>query len=535
MPMQTNELEKYYQVPSKPLAEFNITNDKVYTQTLSDDNIDINFGQVAKLNEIPLATTQDTGGFKLYTEDDGSGTATISQLGKKYGIQIRPEDGVGFVYVPWKNTIYQADPDNYLCAQCVSEENGQDGGLFYFGISCVPVTLITGAGDMLSGEHSRYDKVSADISKPLQDNIDAANELAARNLHSHNLENSRDFTNVHLSIESMSADLDADFYRKESTSSDIELNSQFVGLSADFIKYLNNTLCTENGNYLHTNPAYLSTETSSWLELKNMFESLSNTICADYMYKYESYLCSETSSKFELDNMFNTKQDKLSVNQSISRTGNYGNNDIASVPAISTYLRDQLTEHLAIFQGHFDSLTAVPADKNSPLYTQPPDFNDYIFVNVTDSDIRTAGFNFTTKDVGVWRMKIATSQWDDNKGRQNWVPEYKISDSAFTPAQLAAMNSGINAGLVSLIMSYAAIRNRLVSEFPNMTTAFGKLALLDKIVDNITGSGKAGQVAVFNSANGITGIQFAPTKEKWRFELQDGTSYVEKYILTESV
>jgi len=93
------------------------------------------------------------------------------------------------------------------------------------------------------------------------------------------------------------------------------------------------------------------------------------------------------------------------------------------------------------------------------------------------------------------------------------------------------MNSGINASLVSLIMSYAAIRNRLVNEFPNMTTAFGKLALLDKIVDNITGSGKAGQVAVFNSQNGLTGMDFSPKKEKWRFELQETGNYVEKYIL----
>ena len=529
--MQSNELEKYYQVPSKPLAEFNITNDKVYTQTLSDDNTDINFGQVAKLNEIPLATTQDTGGFKLYTADDGSGTATISQLGKQYGVQIRSEDGVGFVYVPWLNTLYQAAPTGYLCAECISETNGHDGGLFYFDISCVPVTLISGAGDMLSGEHSNYDKVSADISKPLQDNINAVIDDADNKLKKHIIDNNNDFASVHLSIQHMSADLDADFYRRERTSSDVELNSQFVGLSTDFIRFLNNQLYTEDGRYVHTNPAYLSNETSSQTELQNMFNSLSSTICADYMYKYESYLCSETSSKLELANMFNTKQDKLSVNQSISRTGNYGNNDIASVPAISTYLCDQLTEHLAIFQGHFDSLTAVPADKNSPLYTQPPNFNDYIFVNVTDSDIRTAGFNFTTKDVGVWRMKIATSQWDDNKGRQNWVPEYKISDSAFTPSQLAAMNSGINASLVSLIMSYAAIRNRLVNEFPNMTTAFGKLALLDKIVDNITGSGKAGQVAVFNSQNGLTGMDFSPKKEKWRFELQETGNYVEKYIL----
>jgi len=38
----------------------------------------------------------------------------------------------------------------------------------------------------------------------------------------------------------MSADLDADFYRRERTSSDVELNSQFVGLSTDFIRFLNN-------------------------------------------------------------------------------------------------------------------------------------------------------------------------------------------------------------------------------------------------------------------------------------------------------
>ena len=95
------------------------------------------------------------------------------------------------------------------------------------------------------------------------------------------------------------------------------------------------------------------------------------------------------------------------------------------------------------------------------------------------------------------------------------------------------MNSGITANLVALIMSYDAIKNRLTSEFPNMTTKLGQLALLDRIVNNITGTGQSNQIAMFNGTNSITGIDFAPKKEKWIFELQDGTTKVSKYILTQ--
>ena len=68
---------------------------------------------------------------------------------------------------------------------------------------------------------------------------------------------------------------------------------------------------------MHTNPSYLSTETSSLTELANMFTSLSDTVKNGYMYKYESYLCAETSSKVELANKFATKQDNLTINREI--------------------------------------------------------------------------------------------------------------------------------------------------------------------------------------------------------------------------
>ena len=550
----TSLTNSFYQVPSKTLGEFNITHDKIYTQTLSDDNdqlVDVNFGKLAQLSSVPVASTTDVGGIRLVTNSDGLGYQ-LDETNKVYPVQLTSDaekhyENVAFVQVPWLNTICTAEQNtphgvNYLSVGWSNEPQEVDGRLVDGGvqsltIKVVPATLLSGIGDMVlrdtskdetSSDYSLFNNVSAAITNPLCTEISNAIKIAADDLDEHKIQNTADFLLRDANISSISVNLKDNYYRKNETSSDAQLNSQFVGLSTNFEKYLNNQLFQG----VHTNPSYLSTETSSLIELANMFASLSNTVKNGYMYKYESYLCAETSSKVELANKFATKQDNLTINREIKTDRRYTDKDIATVEAISSYVYDRLQEQTATFQGHYDNLSAVPNDKNAYPYP-PPDRNDYIYVNIAADTLKMSGFNFTTKDFGVWRMKMATDQWDNVKGRQNWQPEYKISDSAFTTKQIAAMNSGITANLVALIMSYDAIKNRLTSEFPNMTTKLGQLALLDRIVNNITGTGKSNQIAMFNGTNSITGIDFAPKKEKWIFELQDGTTKVSKYILTQ--
>ena len=56
---------------------------------------------------------------------------------------------------------------------------------------------------------------------------------------------------------------------------------------------------------------------------------------------------------------------------------------------------------------------------------------------------------------------------------------------------------------------------------PNFRGVLGNLASVDYIPDNLTGTGTAGQVAVFKDSNALTGMDFSPTRELWTFELQD--------------
>lgn len=554
MPTNTNDsslLNSFYQVPAKTLGEFNITQDKIYTQTLSDDNnqlIDVNFGALAKLSAVPQASVNQIGGVRLYTNSDQTGYK-IYEENKVYPVQLTSidgNDGVAFVQVPWLNTTYIPDDragegTNCLCTEWKEQPTNINGGQWYIGIKNVHASVLLGVGDMVvddpdkgSENYAQLSCVSAVITIPLDEKILSAMKAAEESLSIHNQQNDNDFADVNNNLSTLSVDLSTNYYRTTETSSDYELYTQFIGLSDDFEAYLNNTLFQG----IHTNPSYLSNETSSYEELEIMFESLSDAVDAEYIHNHTAYLTNETSSKVELKNMFDTKQNNLTVNSNIEDGAVYSDNDIATVNAICDFIKSRLEQFDAVFQGYFSSLASVPDYPDAEEYTSPPpDKNDYIYVNVTEDEIHTPGFNFdTTNDpVGVWRMKIAADSWDPTKLKTNWRPEYKLSETAFTKAQIAAMNSGITAQRVKQIMPYNELSAALINQFPNMIAHLGALSKLDYIEDNITGSGEPGQLAAFDKTNEIVGIDFSPKREKWIFELQDGERKVEKYILTQDV
>lgn len=551
MPINTNDTslrDSFYQVPAKTLGEFNITHDKIYTQTLSDDNdqlFDMNFGKLASLSAVPPASTSDIGGIRLYSDTDDLGQQ-INQSNKLYPVQltsINGKDSIAFVQVPWLNTTYVPDDDtphgtNYLCIEWANLSDDLHGGQFKIGIKTIPVTLLSGIGDMVLSDdnlgdknYGSFEKVKAAISNPLYEEIETAKTEAQKKLTTHEARNATDFAVRDANIEAISVNLRDNYYKKVETSSNTQLKTQFIGLSNDFVKYLNNSLFQGQ----HTNPSYLSTETSSATQIGTMFEQLSDAVENGYMYKYEAYLCSETSSKTELANKFNTKQDNLTINTNIEDGVRYGSKDIATVNAISSFVHSRLEEFDAVFHGYFDSLSEVYNDGTKYKHGVP-NKNDYIFVNVTAKDVNAAGFDFykhSSNPVGVWRMKISGREWQPSLNKSNWTPEYKITENAFTTDQVAALNSGINASLVHDIMSYAQLSAALVKQFPNMIAKLGALAALNQIEKNIVGTGKTDQLAIFTNVSSVTGLDFVPTKEKWIFELQDNNQRVARYVLTQ--
>lgn len=117
----------------------------------------------------------------------------------------------------------------------------------------------------------------------------------------------------------------------------------------------------------------------------------------------------------------NQLADKAFVNSSVqTATANFRGNwtDWADVPTVAT---------------------DYPADYAG---SKTPTVNDYLVVQ------DASDYTLDTLE-GTWRFKY-TGTWDVD-GKAGWHPEYQVNETPMTAAQLAALNSGITAGLVANI------------------------------------------------------------------------------------
>jgi hypothetical protein len=129
---------------------------------------------------------------------------------------------------------------------------------------------------------------------------------------------------------------------------------------------------------------------------------------------------------------------------------------------------------------------------------------------------------------------MAYDNWNAAKGKNNWEPEYKISDTLFTDAQTAALNSGITLALKNQYSNNGDLLNKLKKDYDDLKSRLRALAFTEYIEDNITGEGSKNQIAVFTDANKIQGMSFNPTKETWIFETYQGKQ-VKKNILVQNI
>ena len=117
----------------------------------------------------------------------------------------------------------------------------------------------------------------------------------------------------------------------------------------------------------------------------------------------------------------NQLADKNFVNSSVqTATANFRGNwtDWADVPTVAT-------DYPADYAGN-----------------KTPTVNDYLVVQ------DASDYTLDTLE-GTWRFKY-TGTWSVD-GKAGWTPEYQVNETPLTAAQLAALNSGITAGLVANI------------------------------------------------------------------------------------
>lgn len=196
--------------------------------------------------------------------------------------------------------------------------------------------------------------------------------------------------------------------------------------------------------------------------------------------------------------------------------------------ADKAYVEDSIRVADASFRGSYATVSAIPtvytdypADSSG---NKKPDDNDYIYVR------DASGYQAETL-TGCWKFKY-TGDWDTD-GIAGWLPEYAISDSVFTQAQVNALNSGADttkiakiatnesnisdlqsdvSDIEALIPAEATAQNKLVDKASVDTAiaAADKVFLIDigmSLVSTIT----KGEVDAAISANKILILKAIPS------------------------
>lgn len=114
--------------------------------------------------------------------------------------------------------------------------------------------------------------------------------------------------------------------------------------------------------------------------------------------------------------------------------------------ADKAFVNSSVQTATANFRGNWTTWANVPTNVNDYpadyAGSKTPTVNDYLVVQ--DS----SDYTLDTLE-GTWRFKY-TGTWATD-GKAGWQPEYQVNETPLTAAQLAALNSGITAGLVANI------------------------------------------------------------------------------------
>lgn len=114
--------------------------------------------------------------------------------------------------------------------------------------------------------------------------------------------------------------------------------------------------------------------------------------------------------------------------------------------ADKNFVNSSVQTATANFRGNWTTWANVPTNANDYpadyAGSKTPTVNDYLVVQDAS--------DYTGETLeGTWRFKY-TGTWATD-GKAGWHPEYQVNETPLTAAQLAALNSGITAGLVANI------------------------------------------------------------------------------------
>ena len=114
--------------------------------------------------------------------------------------------------------------------------------------------------------------------------------------------------------------------------------------------------------------------------------------------------------------------------------------------ADKNFVNSSVQTATANFRGNWDNYAQIPTNVNDYptdyAGNKTPTVNDYLVVqDASDYTLETLE--------GTWRFKY-TGNWSVD-GKAGWHPEYQVNETPMTAEQLAALNSGITAGLVANI------------------------------------------------------------------------------------
>lgn len=208
--------------------------------------------------------------------------------------------------------------------------------------------------------------------------------------------------------------------------------------------------------------------------------------------------------------------------------------------ADKAYVEDSIRVADASFRGSYATVSAIPtvytdypADSSG---NKKPDANDYIYVR------DASGYQSETL-TGCWKFKY-TGDWDID-GIAGWLPEYAISDSVFTQAQVNALNSGADATKIAKIATNESNISDLQSDvsdiealIPAEATAQNQLADKNSVDTAIAAADKIFYVKYNNSAADKTFLEMATALNAGKYiivytrNLDDDITY---YGFTKSV
>ena len=174
--------------------------------------------------------------------------------------------------------------------------------------------------------------------------------------------------------------------------------------------------------------------------------------------------------------------------------------------ADKAFVNSSVQTATANFRGNWDTWTLVPTSASS----YPADYAGSTTPTVNDYLVVQDASDYTGDTLeGTWRFKY-TGVWSTD-GKSGWNPEYQVNETPLTSAQLAALNSGITSGDVTLIGT-ALQPNDNISELTNdaryivnKTSATNAISILGStstagISIGPSSSAVVGSVSIGNSA-----------------------------------